>query len=56
MDWDEGFPLADPVYSWEGFLKAVAQFPHFCNENNLDGWTIDDVCKRELATIFAHWG
>jgi hypothetical protein len=24
MDWDEGFPLADPVYSWEGFLKAVA--------------------------------
>ena len=22
----------------------------------MDGWTDDDVCKRELAAMFAHWG
>lgn len=55
-DWSRGFPLANPVYSWDEFLKAVAKFPGFCSESYLDGWSIDDVCKREMATLFAHWG
>jgi hypothetical protein len=55
-DWDRGFPLANAVYSREEFLKAVAKFPAFCNETNLPDWSVDDTCKKELATIFAHWG
>ena len=36
----------------------MAKFPNFCNEtNNGQGsQALDDTCKRELATIFAHWG
>ena len=55
-DWARGFPIANEVYSHEEFLKAVAKFPGFCSESNLDGWSIDEVCKKEMATIFAHWG
>lgn len=33
----------------------MAKFPAFCNETNLSGWSLEDTCKRELATIFAHW-
>lgn len=55
-DWDEGFPLADPIYTYDNFLKAVAKFPYFCNETNIDDQTLEETCKRELASIFAHWG
>ena len=34
----------------------MAKFPAFCRENNIDGNTIEMTCKRELATMFAHWG
>ena len=54
-DWDLGFPLADPIYTYENFLKAVAKFPYFCGESNLD-LSLEDTCRRELATLFAHWG
>ena len=53
---NEGFKLRNEVYTYENFLKAVARFPAFCNETNLEGWSIDDTCKRELAAMFAHWG
>ena len=53
---NEGFKLRNEVYTYENFLKAVARFPAFCNETNLNGWSIDDTCKRELAAMFAHWG
>ena len=33
-DWDRGFPLADPIYTYTDFLRAVAKFPAFCNETN----------------------
>ena len=33
-DWAVGFPLANPVYTYDNFLKAAAKFPYFCNENN----------------------
>ena len=37
-------------------MKAVAKFPYFCNETNETGRSLDDACKREMASIFAHWG
>jgi len=55
-DWSVGFPLANPVYTYKNFLKAVAKFPKFCNETNKAGQSLDQTCKRELATLFAHWG
>ena len=54
--WDDGFPLADPIYTYQNFLKSVAKFPAFCGETNIPGWSVEDTCKRELAGIFAHWG
>jgi len=27
IKWDEGFPLADPIYTYDNFLKAAAKFP-----------------------------
>jgi len=55
-DWDRGFPQANSVYSWDEFLKAVAKFPAFCNESELANWSVDDICKRSMSTLFAHWG
>lgn len=55
-NWNEGFPLADSLYSYEDFLKAVGLFPMFCNEMGEDYSDLDDVCRRELAGLFAHWG
>jgi len=59
--YDDLFPLKDDFYTYENFLKAVGKFPHFCNEVN-DAYTghktnaknVDEACKRELATLFAH--
>ena len=34
-EWDKIFPLANDVFTYENFLKAVAKFPHFCNETKL---------------------
>lgn len=58
---DDFFPLKDDLYTYTNFLKAVGKFPHFCNEVN-DEYTglktnaedVDQACKRELATLFAH--
>jgi len=55
-EWDDGFPIADPVYTYDNFLKAVGKFPFFCGETNIAGQTLEQACKRELAGIFAHWG
>ena len=51
--WDQGFPLADPIYTYDNFLKAAAKFPNFCNETNTQGHSLDTACRRELAAIFA---
>ena len=55
-DWATGFPQSDPIYTYTNFLKAVAKFPSFCGESNIEGQTMAETCKRELASIFAHWG
>lgn len=58
---NELFPLANSFYTYNNFLKAVAKFPAFCNQVNSEytGLTInaenlDNACKRELSTLFAH--
>ena len=53
-DWNTNFPFANALYSYTDFLKAVAKFPAFCGEAPT-GENIDQVCQRELSTIFAHW-
>ena len=35
-DWAVGFPIADPAYSYDNFLRAAAKFPSFCNETNIE--------------------
>ena len=55
-DWPGAFPYANSVYNYDDFLKAVGKFPAFCNETALQGWSLEDTCRRELATLFAHWG
>lgn len=45
------------IYTYEGFLKAVAKFPAFCGESNLVDYEkdLDMTCTRELAVMFSHW-
>ncbi len=42
-------------YTYIGFLQAAAKYPMFCNEDFSTGMTIDEVCAKELATMFAHF-
>ena len=52
--WDEQFTHINKFFTYNDFIKSVAEFPAFCNENNRDNKTLDETCKRELATFFAH--
>ncbi len=45
------FPDRVAAYTYEAFLKSAMAFPYLCGE---DGETLD-TCKREFATMFAHW-
>ena len=49
------FPKKKDVYTYAGFLQAVAKFPKFCSEHSLADFTQDEACKRELVTLFAHF-
>ncbi|CAM3811092.1 glycoside hydrolase family 19 protein [Parendozoicomonas haliclonae] len=53
-DWEFLFPERAPEYTYEGFLKAVAKFPAFCDEYT-DGRDSDAICRKSLATMFAHF-
>ena len=55
-EWDELFPIRQPLYEYEGFLRAVGKFEAFCGEGNLEGYDEEDTCARELAALFAHFG
>ena len=35
-DWEFAFAYANEVYTYDSFLKAVAKFPAFCNESNIE--------------------
>ena len=53
--WNEIFPARAPVYKYEELLKAIAKFPALCSEKwPYTNLSLDDVCKKELVTLFAH--
>jgi len=54
-DYDFVVPERNDLYEYEGLLRAIGKFPAFCGESNLSGYTLDETCKRELATLFAHF-
>lgn len=53
--WKKQFTHIDKdFYTYDAFIKSVAEFPAFCNETNRSDETLEDACKKELATFFAH--
>ena len=54
--WNDGFPQANAIYTYDNFLKAAAKFPAFCNESALSDYDDEQTCQRELSAMFAHWG
>jgi hypothetical protein len=36
--------MKNDLYTYEGFLRAIAKFPAFCGEKNLDDYTLDESC------------
>lgn len=53
--WNHLFPYRNSVYQYVEFLKGIWKYPHFCNETGHDDLTIEQVCRMELSTIFAHY-
>jgi hypothetical protein len=57
---DELFPNKNALYTYDGFIKAVAKYPMFCGEYNVNSSdlnleNIDNACKRELSALLAHF-
>ena len=53
------FPEADEEFTYHSLLTAIAHYPKFCNEfesvsENSNMQSQEKVCRRELATLFAH--
>lgn len=50
------FPLADQLYTYENFMKAIARYPKFCDESfeSTEEGDLINSCKVELAGILAH--
>ncbi|RJG40038.1 chitin-binding protein [Motilimonas pumila] len=55
QQWDYFFPLRNEAYTYKRFLQAVAKFPAFC-QTYTDGRDSEAICKRSIATMFAHFG
>lgn len=53
-DWDFLFPLRAPEYTYTNFLKAIGKFPAVCGTYT-DGRDSDAICRKTLATMFAHF-
>jgi chitodextrinase len=57
--WEHLTPFRDGIYTYEQFLTAISTFPAFCGERGTHGHaatlTADQVCQKELATLFAHF-
>ncbi len=53
-DWEYLFPMRAQAYTYSNFLKAVGKFPALCKTYN-DGRDSDAICRKELATMFAHF-
>ncbi|QLG89895.1 chitinase [Chitinibacter bivalviorum] len=52
--WDYYFAVANPSYTYPRFLQAVAKFPAFCGDYT-DGRNADEICRRSLSAMFAHF-
>lgn len=52
---DDLFSMRALEYSYTKFLKATAKFPAFCGTYT-DGRNSDEICKKSLITMFAHFG
>lgn len=48
------FPVRDPAYTYRRFLQAIGKFPAVCDDYS-DGRDADAICRRALATMFAHF-
>ncbi|MGL6041676.1 MAG: chitinase, partial [Deefgea sp.] len=51
---DYFFPVRNVKYTYENLLKGVAKFPAYC-ATYTDGRDSDLICKKLLATSFAHF-
>lgn len=52
--WDFLFPMRAPEYTYSNFLKAIGKFPAVCGTYS-DGRDSDAICRKSLATMFAHF-
>lgn len=52
--WDYSFAQRHQDYSYTRFLRAVAKFKSFCS-NYDDGRNAEAICRKSLATMFAHF-
>jgi len=52
--YDYLFPVRDPAYTYRRFLQAIGKFPAVCADYS-DGRDADEICRRALATMFAHF-
>ncbi|MEN9659811.1 MAG: hypothetical protein RL571_3276 [Pseudomonadota bacterium] len=48
------FSMRHPSYTYQRFLQAIAKFPGICDDYS-DGRNADQICRRSLATMFAHF-
>ena len=62
--WNYLTPARDPSYdgylsAYDAFVSTIKNYPAFCGEKGEHGHaatlSIDDVCRKELATLFAHF-
>merc|ERR1740128_83839 len=53
-DWEFIFPDRHPDYTYRRFLQAMGKFPAICGDYT-DGRNADLICKKTLATMFAHF-
>lgn len=52
--WEFLFPLRHASYTYTGLLQAVAKFSGVCSSYS-DGRDADAICRKTLATMFAHF-
>ncbi|MGB7995825.1 MAG: chitinase, partial [Photobacterium halotolerans] len=53
-DWQFLFAERNEKYTYLNFLKGIGKFPAFCG-NYTDGRDADAICRKSLATMFAHF-
>lgn len=54
QDWNYLFAERDSAYTYLNFLKAAGKYPALCGTYT-DGRNSDAICRKTLATMFAHF-